>query len=143
MARETSRIELKLDRDARLTAGVTGALIHVAESAGLGAEAQADLVAAAEDACSEALRLLSAADAKLSVTIKEFTDRIEVALEYQVQAAQAGRETSALPRAEPVQPSGSSGRGLLGRVDRVLSNTHSGTSRTTLVKYIRAQPKQK
>lgn len=142
MAREIGRIELKLDRDARLTAGVTGALIHVAESAGLDAEAQANLAAAAEDACSEALRLLTAA-AKLNVTIKEFTDRIEVALEYQVQAVQVGRETFPLPAAEPVQPGGSSGRSLLGRVDRVLSNTHGGSSRTTLVKYIRAQPEQK
>jgi len=143
VAREIGRIELKLDRDARLTAGVTAAVIHVAESAGLGADAQADLVAAAEDACGEAFRLLTAAGARLAVTIEEFTDRIEVTLEYRVQPAQVGRETSGLPRTEPAQPVGSTGRGLLGRVDNVLSNTQGGTSRTTLVKYIRAQPKQK
>src|SRR5437899_9868889 len=50
------------------------------------------------------------------------------------------RETSGLPRTEPAQPAGSSGRGLLGRVDHVLSNTQGGTSRTTLVKYIREVP---
>lgn len=143
MAREIGRIELKLDRDARLTAGVTAAVIHVAESAGLGADAQADLVVAAEDACCEAFRLLTAAGARLGVTIEKFTDRIEVILEYRVLTAQVGRETSGLPRTEPAQPAGSSGRGLLGRVDHVLSNTQGGTSRTTLVKYTRAQPKQK
>ncbi len=143
MAREISRIELKLDRDVRLTAGVTAAVIHVAESSGLAADAQADLVAAAEDACCEAFRLLTAAGARLGVTIEEYTDRIEVTLEYWVQAAQGGHKTSGLPRTEPAQPAGSCGRGLLGRVDHVLSNTQGGTSRTTLVKYIRAQPKQK
>src|SRR3989441_4949105 len=48
-----------------------------------------------------------------------------------VQTAQVGRETSGLPRTEPAQPAGSSGRGLLGRVDHVLSNTQRSEEHTS------------
>jgi len=139
---EHGRVELLLSSDPRLVAGVARAVEYIAERAGFDARAQADLTAAAEEACRDTLPLLSEADPKLGVIIEGFADRIEVALEHGCRpAASAGQEGLA-----------GTGMGvggaqkdslLLSRVDRVLHCTQSGTCRTTLVKYLRVQRHEK
>ena len=94
----------------------------------------------AEEVCREALRALTGADAKLSVTVEDFPDRIEGTLEHGDQARPLPRsEGSAVAGREAARPGASSGRCVLRRVDRVIYNSQGGTARTTLVKYVRTQ----
>ncbi len=142
MASDPGRVVLKLSNDPRLMAGMTGAVEHMAERAGCGARACADLIAAAEEACRDTFPLLPAADAQLAVTIEDFPDRVEVTFEYQGGGLPAaGLDTFAVPGAEGV--GGLSGRKLLARVDRVQYDIQDGTSRLTLVKYIRPRSHKK
>jgi hypothetical protein len=139
LGHEPNRLVLRLSRDLRLLAGVAGALAHIAERAGYDAGARADMAAAAEEVCRDTFPLLTESDPRLSVIIEDFADRIEVTLEHNGQAIPtAGLESFAFPAAE--QTGRSSGLGLLARVDRVTYDSKSGTSRMTLVKYLRAQP---
>ena len=141
MAVEASRVVLKLPNDPRLVAAAAAAVEHFAERVGFDAPAQADLAAAVEEACCETLPLLPNSDATLDVTVEEFPDRLEVTLQHQGQAVPtAGLDTFAIPGAEAAGAGGLSGLGLLSRVDRVQYNTQGGTSRMTLVKYVRAHP---
>ena len=133
MATEVGRIELKLSSDQRLVAGVGGAVAHVAKRVGFDPGAQADLVAAAEEACRDTFPLLGNAKAQLGVTIDDFPDRVEVALEYRAPPGPAPESFAAL-EAEPT--AGQGDHKLLVRVDHVRSGTQAGVSRMTLVKYI-------
>ncbi len=139
---EPSRLVLRLSRDPRLLAGVAGALAHIAERAGYDPRARADMAAAAEEVCRDTFPLLTEADPRLSVIIEDFADHIEVTLEHNGQAVPtAGLESFAFPGTE--QTGRSSGLALLARVDRVTYDGKSGTSRMTLVKYLRAPPGRK
>ncbi len=138
MPNDSGRVVLKLSNDPRLVAGVAGAVGHIAERAGLDAGAQADLVAAAEEALRQTFPLRADAGALLGVTIEDFPDRIEVTLEHQGHPLPAaGLETFAVPGAE--ETGGLSGLKLLARVDRVQYDTQGGVSRMTLIKYVRPQ----
>ena len=142
VAGDPGRVVLKLSNDPRLMAGVSGAVEHMAERAGCDARACADLIVAAEEACRETFPLLPAADAQLAVTIEDFSDRVEVTFEYQGGGLPAaGLHAFAVPGAE--EEGELSGRKLLARVDRVQYDTQDGTSRLTLVKYIRPQSRKK
>ena len=138
MANDPGRVVLRLSNDLRLIAGVAAAVGHIAERAGCDARAQAELVAAAEEACRDTLPLLTDAEAPLEVIIEDFPDRVEVTLEHQGQLLPAaGLETFVVPGV--VGPGGLSGLKLLAHVDRVQYDTHAGTSRFTLIKYIQPQ----
>ncbi len=139
VANENSRVVLKLTGDLRLLAAVAGAVGHLAEQAGFDARAQADLIAAAEEACRDTFPLLTPDDPTLGVTIQGFPDRLEVTLEHQGRAVPtAGLETFAIPGAEGA--GGLSALGLLVRVDRVQYDVQGGASRMTLIKYLRGRP---
>ncbi len=135
---------LKLARDLRLVPAVGAAVRHFAGQAGFDARAQADLSAAAEEACRESFPLLNSREATLAVTVEAYPGRVEVTLEHAGQAARAaGLATFAVPSSENTEASGLSGLHLLERVDRVLYSAKDGVSRTTLVKFLNVplQPK--
>ncbi len=134
MTADVGRIELKLSSDPRLVAGVGGAIGHVAERVGCDPGAQANLVAAAEEACRDTFPLLGSAGAQLGVTIEDFPDRVEVTLEYRGPPGPAPESSAAL---EADAPAGRSGHKLLAHVDRLRCGTQGGVSHMTLVKYIR------
>ena len=131
----SGRVVLRLTNDPRFIAGVTSAVAEVAERAGYPTSARADLVAAAEQVCRDALPLLTGAGAQLSVTIKDFPDRIEVTLERKVRVPPRARPgTNQVGR--PVDHK------LLGRVNHIRYDTQGETSRITLVKYVRSPSPQ-
>ena len=82
MASETGRIELTLTGDSRILAGVSGAVSHVAEAAGLKESARAELIAAVEDACKAALSEVSNNGNGVKMTVDQPLGKIEVVLEY-------------------------------------------------------------
>jgi anti-sigma regulatory factor (Ser/Thr protein kinase) len=125
---ESGRVVLKLSNDPRLVASVAGAVGHIAERAGFDTGAQADLVAAAEEALRQTFPLLANAGALLGVTVEDFPDRVEVTLEHRGHPLPASQQTGGL-----------TGPKLLARVDRVQYDTQGGVSRMTLIKYIRPQ----
>ncbi len=134
---------LKLTGDPRLVPGVGAAVRHFADRAGLDARAQADFSAAAEEACRETFPLLATADATIVVTVESLSDRLEVTLEHESQPAPtAGLQTFAILESETLPASGPAGSRLLKRVDRVLSSSQGGVSRTKLVKFLIEPPKQ-
>ena len=136
MTTEHARVELSFSDDPWLLRGVSGAVAHVARRAGLDEEAQQSLIAATEQACLDTFKLLSSNHDLLHVLIEDFADRIEVTLEHHGEALpSAGLETFV---GFEDQAGDLSGLMLLARVDRVLYDTESGTSRMTLVKYISA-----
>lgn len=126
MASESNRVVLRLGRDPRLVGAVGGAVGHFAERAGLDPQTQADLVAAAEELCRQALPLLTGLSSVLEAAVEDFHDRIEVTLAYQGETL-----SGAVSKIK--------GMGLLMRVDRVLYDTKGGISRTTLVKFVPAR----
>ncbi len=135
MGNKTRRVVLKLTRDARLVAGVGGAVGYFAEQAGLDAHARADLITATEEACQETFPLLTDADPILGVEIEGFPDRIEVTLEHQGPSNSTGAEGTGAGQVGRLR--------LLSRVDRVQCDAEGGTSRMTLIKYVGAHPAKK
>lgn len=144
MATRTTRVVLRLTHDARLVAAVGGAVGYFADQAGLDAHTRADLVAATEEACRDTFPLLTPFDPVLGVQIEGFPERIEVTFEHHgQQVPTAGLESFTAHGQEGSGVGGSSGLRLLSRVDRVKYNSEGGTSRMTLVKYVRTRPGEK
>jgi anti-sigma regulatory factor (Ser/Thr protein kinase) len=135
VANERARVELQLEKDARLVAGVGAAVTRLAGHAGFDARAQTDLATATEEASCEILPLLAGAKGRLRVRIESFADRIEVALEYRGAAIRGTAATGS-------SPAGLNGLRLLPRVDRVAYDAQGDTSRMTLIKYRRAPARQ-
>lgn len=129
VADETTRVVFELVSDNRFVAAVAGAVGHFAERTGLDAQARSDLIRATEEACRAAFPLLPTPEARLRVSVTEFSDRVEVTLEHQ------GPPTSGEGLATAWM---TGGRDLERLVDRVQSGTRGGTFRTLLVKYVRA-----
>lgn len=133
MNSEHTRTHLKLGRDPRLTAGVIGAVEHVARRAGLNGEQQARLVAAAEQTCRKVISQLDVRDPFCSVTVECFDDRIEIRFEHAGEALPAfGLDSFAADA--PVADEGPRGMELMKDVDRVLYEARGGRSSVTLIK---------
>lgn len=118
---ETGKVELTLSRDPRLMAGVSGAVNHFAETAGMDESVRAVLVAAIEDACNEAFQQFPKSDASVEMSLESPPGRVETVLIIHGAAAQS-------ERAEKIQ------RALRDRIDRVARESNSGTIRLILVK---------
>ena len=142
MTTEHSRAELSVSDDPRLLLAVSVAVARAASRAGLDNGAQADLIAATEQACADTFKLLASGNGQLTVIVEDFEDRIQVTLQHQGEALpSAGLETFAgLSEGGEADLSGLM---LLSRVDRVMYDTSGGTSRTILVKYTSAEPHTK
>jgi anti-sigma regulatory factor (Ser/Thr protein kinase) len=140
MAREASRVELKLSNQAWQVSAVLGAVEHFAHRAGFDDAACKDMAAAATEACRSAFRFLSGNDARLGVIVQGFADRVEVMLEHPGEMPPpAGLDTFVAPRSEPAPPSDPTGLILLALVDSVQYQTEGGISRLILTKYVPAR----
>lgn len=136
------RVHLDLNGDLRLLAGLSGAVEHFAQQVGLGEPAQRDLITAAEEACRDTFRLLTPESPTLRVTIVAHLDRVEVSLEHRGEAVPtAGLDTFFGAGAKSSTGGELTGLSLMKRVDRVQYHTEGGTSRTTLVKYLKPPKK--
>jgi hypothetical protein len=82
LSTETGRIELSFTSDPRLLAGVAGAVNHVAEAVGLAENSRAELVAAVEDACQEALNQVAKEKGQVALSVEVVGDKIEAVVEY-------------------------------------------------------------
>ncbi len=143
VANKVRRVLLKLTNDARLVAAVGGAVGYFAEQAGVDARARADLITATEEACRDTFPLLDDADPVLGVQVEGFPDRIEVTLEHQAQPAPAAGLETFVSGGEQTGTGRAGGLRLLSRVDRVQYGAEGGTSRMTLVKYVRSHSSEK
>jgi hypothetical protein len=130
--------ELTVQDDARLMAGVSALISHLAMVAGLAVEAQEGLAAAVVDACRDTFPLVNHEaenGGALQMIVEDFPDRVEVTIEHTGEA---------LPSAGLDSFCGGGGEGVAGgisnslqdtRVDRVQYETRDGRSRMTLIKY--------
>ena len=75
---EPMRIEFKIANDARLFAGLRGALEHIASQHGLAKPEQMEFALAAERECQSKLPVASSKDAFCDVTVDSFDDRVEI-----------------------------------------------------------------
>ena len=114
---------MTLSSDPRLLAGVSGAVNHVAEVAGMDESARANLVAAIEDACNVAFDHLAEDEASVKLALGSGTGNVEAALTLQGAAAQGDRP-------EKIQ------RALNGRIDKINREVRGDTVRILLVKNI-------
>ena len=123
---DNGKIEMTLSSDPRLLAGVSGAVNHVAEVAGMDESARANLVAAIEDACHVAFDCLAENDASIKMTLACAGGSVEVALTLEGSAAKSDRP-------EKIQ------RALNGRIDKINREVHGDSVRILLVKNISTQ----
>jgi hypothetical protein len=123
---DNAKIEMTLSSDPRLLAGVSGAVNHVAEVAGMEESARANLVAAIEDAFNVAFNQLSENEASIKMTLGCTGGCVEVALTLEGSAAKSDRP-------EKIQ------RALNGRIDKINREVHGDSVRILLVKNISTQ----
>lgn len=123
---DNGKIEMTLSSDPRLLAGVSGAVNHVAEVAGMDESARANLVAAIEDAFNVAFHQLSENDACIKMSLGCTGGSVEVALTLDGSAAKSDRP-------EKIQ------RALNGRIDKINREVHGDSVRILLVKNISTQ----
>lgn len=117
------KIEITLSGDPRLLAGVSGAVNHVAEAAGMDEPSRANLVAAIEDACHVAFAQLAEDEASIRMVLGNAGGHIEAVLMLQGSAAKGDRP-------EKIQ------RALNGRIDKISREVRGDTVRIVLVKNI-------
>ena len=123
---DCGKVEITLASDPRLLAGISGAVDHVAEVAGMDESARANLVAAIEDACQAAFDALPENGASIQMTLGCSGGSIEAVLMLQGIAAKGDR-------AEKIQ------RALNGRIDKISREVRGDTVRIVLVKNISTQ----
>src|SRR5579864_4764606 len=123
---DSGRIEITLSSDPRLLAGISGAVNHVAEVAGMDESARANLVAAIEDACQAAFNQLAENESSIKMILGATGGQVEAVLLLQGSAAKGDR-------LEKVQ------RALNGRIDKVTREVRGDTVRISLVKNISTQ----
>ncbi|HET9400904.1 MAG TPA: hypothetical protein VFO34_08135 [Candidatus Acidoferrales bacterium] len=123
MASETGRIELILSGNSRILAGVTGAVNHVAEAAGMKESARSDLIAAVEDACRLAFKETSNNGNRVRITLDQPPGKIEVVLEYKPLHAAGADSTADLS--------------MRSKMDGVLRESTKSGTRLTLVKKVK------
>ena len=136
MTAEANRIHLRLGNDQRLLAAASSAVAWIAGRAGLESAAQADLVAAVEEASRDTFPLLPKEAPLLDINVEKLDDRVEVTLEHRGAARPAAGLESFTAGGQGLA-GGASGLSLLSRVDRVQYVSERGTSKTTLIKYLR------
>jgi hypothetical protein len=123
MTTDSVTIECEVQNDRRLLVGLGAIFSHSAEHAGLSEPSQEEFAAAALDACREAFALAKRKghpDSALEIVIGEFTDRVEVAIEYPGDLIAAARSGKA-PGKEAI--------------DFVKVESSEGRSRVKLIKY--------
>jgi len=120
---ETGRVEIKLASDPRLLAGISGAVNHVAEVAGMDEASRANLVAAIEDACHVAFEKLAADDGSIQMILGSAGGHVEAVLLLKGSAAKGDRP-------EKIQ------RALNGRIDKINREDRRDAVRILLVKNI-------
>jgi hypothetical protein len=132
---EAKGIELQIDPDARLAAAAGGAARYLAESAGLTSEEAAELQKSIAAACQEAFEHLVGNHPHLTVTLRRYPDRLEIALAHDGNGAPAVGLDRIAGFADQL-----GGSGGLGGVDRVQYEARDGLANTRLTKYLRHGP---
>jgi hypothetical protein len=127
---ETGRLELTVSSDPRLLAGVSAAVNHFAECAGLNEAARAGLVAAFEDAFHEVFATASRNSTPVRMSIFTPTGKIEAVLVYHVENARA-------ERVEKIRSL------LAGKLDSVMLESSGETVRLDLVKNLSSSRKKR
>jgi hypothetical protein len=117
---------MTISSDPRLLAGVSGAVNHVAEVAGMDESARANLVAAIEDAFHVAFDQLVEDEASIKMTLGAGSGNMEVVLTLQGSAAKGDRP-------EKIQ------RALNGRIDKINREVRGDMVRILLAKNISTQ----
>jgi len=135
---DSARIELHLSDDERLLGAVGSAGAFIAGRAGLESDAQAAMAVAAEEACRATFPLLRCENAKLDVTVEQFSDRIEVTLTYH--ETRQGESLAEREFARNALGAGVDKIKLLSKIDKVRHRTEGGISKTTLVKNLQPGP---
>jgi hypothetical protein len=123
---DAGKIEMTISSDPRLLAGVSGAVNHVAEVAGMDESARANLVAAIEDAFHVAFDRLAEDEASIKMTLGAGSGNVEVALSLQGSAAKGDRP-------ERIQ------HALNGRIDKINREVRGDIVRIVLTKNISTQ----
>jgi hypothetical protein len=118
---ETGRVELKFYEDPRIMAGVSGAVNHLAETAGMDEQGRAALVAAIEDACQESFHFFPNGGVPIEMSIAALDGRIAITLVVQHAPQHASRAEKMHHR-------------LTERLDRVERDSRGDTLRFTLMK---------
>jgi hypothetical protein len=88
---ETGKVEITLSSDPRLLAGVSGAVNHVAEAAGMDESSRANLVAAIEDACHAAFDQLPEDKSTIQLMLGSAGSHIDAVLMLKGSAAKSDR----------------------------------------------------
>jgi hypothetical protein len=139
VATEAKSIQMEIEADPRLAAAAGGAARYFADAAGLEAPAIAGWQTAIVAACNEAFEHLTREHPRLHVMITRMADRLEVALSRDGDSSPA----VGLDMLAGLVPQSGSGPGkayggslVMGGVDRVQYETHSGVAVTRLTKYI-------
>jgi anti-sigma regulatory factor (Ser/Thr protein kinase) len=137
MTTDSSRVELLLPQDDRLTAAIDAVVAHAGERAGLSRREQLELARAAAEACEETFYAVGRSgnpNPTLRVLVSDFPNRVEVSIEDSAGAhSLAGSDNlSGSPSEEP-DPRAATRHGL--HVDRLHHEIREGRPRTTLVKH--------
>lgn len=106
-----------------MLAGISGAVNHVAEAAGMDEASRANLVAAIEDACHVAFEKLPAGDGLVQMELGSSNGHLDAVLLLKGTAAKDDRP-------EKIQ------RALNGRIDKINREARGDTVRISLVKNI-------
>jgi hypothetical protein len=125
---DSKHIEIRLDADPRFAAAAAGGARYLGEASGLSGEAASKLQAAIQFACEEAFTQLDLALARVSVTLAQFPDRIEVTISHNADAPSVGLHTLLKNAASPMEG-----------VDRVQYEQLDGSSVTRLTKFLSPQ----
>lgn len=130
---------MQIEADPRLAAAAGGAARYFADAAGLEAPAIAGWQTAIVAACIEAFEHLTLEHPWLEITLTRMADRIEVSLSREGDTSPAvGLDTLAglVPQSGSAPGKAYGGSLVMGGVDRVQYETHSGVAVTRLTKYI-------
>ena len=122
---DSKHIELSLDADPRFAAAAAGGARYLGESSGLTTEAAGKFQSAVLFACEEAFAHLDLVHMHVQITLKQFTDRIEVLIVHQADAPSVGLHTLLNAGANPMEG-----------VDRVQYEQLDGSSVTRLTKFL-------
>jgi anti-sigma regulatory factor (Ser/Thr protein kinase) len=124
LSTETGRVEIVFTSDSRLLAGVAGAVNHVAEAAGMDENARAELVAAVEDACQEALKHVAKKDCNVALKVDASDGKVEAVVEYKGAIGETAGEV-VKAKATAAQ-----------KLDSVRRETNGGRTRIILTKQV-------
>jgi hypothetical protein len=136
---EAKSIQMQIEADPRLAAAAGGAARYFADAAGLEGPAITDWQTAIVAACLEAFEHLTREHPRLDVTLTRMVDRLEVALSREDDPEPAvGLSSLAglVPHDSDAQEWRAGKSLVMGGVDRVQYETHSGVAVTRLTKYI-------